>query len=325
MKRRDFLKYSTLTAAGGWLAPALPFGSCSGPGHGRSLVLCVVAGIPEPAFAALFDPAPGGIGHSGTLLTGLRYNGHAAGHRIAFESILHGRYLTEAESGREPLVAAPLYRNAGPGARLVTSARPFLRPGKGETGAEHFCVSYNENGLPSVESAPGTDTGAVVRRLAERPLHRFASEDLCIAETACMLLEHGQPALLGVHFMGADAAHGNPTSAEANTAHIKEGINRLWQTARARAHGKDRTVFVVLPDFGRNGSPNSMRDAGGHAGTDHSILDEHTKKTACFVAGKEHFAFDATAKDENPDILSVLYGPDGPLRTSGSTARRAGF
>jgi|GEM_PF-1798921 len=332
MKRRHFLKQSSIAAVGGLLAHHLPLHAGKGIFHPspRHVVICVVAGLEKSDFEKLFvSTGSKAVLNSGRICE-MRYNGAAAGHRMALESILHGEYLAESACGKQSLVESPLLLHPNGKKYLVTSDRVFLKtPGYTEApgSATHLLVSCvpNQGESPlvkgtkanfSIVSSDNRNVGmasGLRNEIIESndAYHRrllFYSEDLLVAETACAILRRESPTVLVSHFMGADVAHGDASQAQTNIRHISTGIQRIWEAVESHPGMKGNTLLVVLPDFGRNGFHNSMVDGNGNYGTDHSISDQNTTHIACLFASNDpHFDLSRiqTRIVQSTDIYSV--------------------
>jgi hypothetical protein len=338
MKRRHFIKQSTIAAAGGFLIHHLPLqaGPSMFQSSQRHVVICVIAGLAKPDFENLFaSKGKQSISGKRLIYGDLNYRGAAAGHRIALESILYGKYIEESQSGKLPLAQSPLFDELHPSDKkyLVTSDRDFLNAsGYAENrndGAIHLRTSCspNQEGNPLVRGAKSSfslvasnhrdmETASTLRNEIigrNDSYHRrllFYSEDLLVAETACTVLRNETPTLLVTHFMGADVAHGDVSQAKTNIQHIGTGIRRVWETVNNHPEMKDNTLLVVLPDFGRNGAHNSISDENGNYGTDHSIFDENTTNIAClFATNVLDFQLSVTPKTtpmESTDISWIV-------------------
>jgi len=324
MKRRHFIKQSSIAAAGGLLIHQLPLNAGSGifSAPKRHVVLCVVAGLATQDFEKLFTSQGNQDVLNKGLICAMNYGGAAAGHRLALEAILRGKYIGESQSGQLPLAQLPLFHElrAYDKKYLVTSDRSFLKsPGfaDNEIGAIHLqvsCSSQGENALMRGSKAnfglsasvhPHPEIVANLRNeIIERndSHHRrllFYSEDLLVAETACAVIRNEQPTLLVAHFMGADVAHGDVSQARTNLQHIGTGIRRIWTTINNHPEMQDNTLLVVLSDFGRNGFHNSLVDKNGNFGTDHSVSDKNTTNTAAlFASNVADFQFPAIPKTD---------------------------
>lgn len=283
----------------------------------RHVVLCITAGVGRTDFRELFPPEMLG---ASLLIENMQYNGHVAGHRAAMESILNGRYVPESESGQQPLAAAALFGLAGKGrAYLLGADRHFLKWGKGMPEHAHFGIAIRKQQAarprPSVESvnpdhvkdAQSLQEKLVLQMADEYRADLSLSEDLLIAEAACLLLQHETPTLTVVHFMGADVAHGQATQAKQNMGHIGRGIQNIWKTINNNPKLKGKTVLIALPDFGRNGQPNGIIDENGEKGSDHSIGDENTKKISCLITADIATEKGKNISGESIDILPTIH------------------
>jgi hypothetical protein len=80
--------------------------------------------------------------------------------------------------------------------------------------------------------------------------------DRLLTELATWAMRHLQPRLMMVNFCDPDYVHwGNSSFYTRGVAIVDEGLKRLWETAQADPFYRDRTVFVVVPDCGRDSNP----------------------------------------------------------------------
>lgn len=267
MNRRNFIKKSSLTAAGGIIFSQIPLHAAFDIEQNMSkhVVLCIVAGLAQEDFTKLFSTERNSVLHKGFIIENMQYSGKAAGHRLALESILHGKYLQENEVGKSSLIESPLFRLSDDDSKkyLITSDRHFLREGDKQNKLTHHKV--------------------IGERDIYRNLKQVYSEDLHIAEAAAEICKEENPSVLVTHFMGADEAHGNYSLAQNNIQHIGNGIQYLWESVEANPQMKGNTLFIVMSDFGRNDFNNTIQDEFGKLGSDHSIMNESTRKTSCLI------------------------------------------
>jgi hypothetical protein len=200
-----------------------------------------------------------------TLIRPFEYNGYAAGHKLALQSILNGTYADESEATEIKWNSLSLFKNIPGKKRFITSDRAFLKGTSDESDPDfrHIRVpaeNPTENSL----------------------LNRY--EDLRIGLTASEILEKEKPRLAVVHFFGADACHSDFSRYAENLGAMSLAIRKIWETAQQNDELKNRTALIVLPDFGRNTVPNSLLDAHGNACFDHSISDRQTRDIFCLIA-----------------------------------------
>lgn len=209
------------------------------------------------------------ISDFGTLIQPFDYNGYAAGHKLALQSILNGTYADESDATEIQWNSLSLFKNIPGKKRFITSDRAFLKGISDESDSDfkHIQVS-TEN--PTVNSL----------------LNRY--EDLRIGLKASEVLEKEKPKLTVVHFFGADACHSDFSRYAENLGAMSLAIRKIWETAQQNDELKNRTALIVLPDFGRNTIPNSLLDAHGNACFDHSISDKHTREIFCLIATPEN-------------------------------------
>ena len=320
MKRRDFLKNTTITAAGSAFLAGMPLqaGGFLKPKTQR-VILCVVAGITQPDFISLFPTErANGILKSGKLMANLRYNGFAAGHRLALESILNGRYFTEAEANQKPLANASVFQ---PGKRnyLFTEDRNTFTYATAEDTAHatHLLVSRHSYAgrflsppsevysLKPTNSKNREEVGFLekMHSNSRQDAHHLSHTlDGYLSEMCGLLLKNTDVDVMVAHYMGADEAHTNASRAEKNRDVIRNGIQHIWESALMDAQ---ETLFIAIPDFGRNSFSNSFLDENGTAGNDHTVSDENVKKIACLVA-HTHKLPNTNFLKESTDIFRLI-------------------
>ena len=321
MKRRDFIRNASLATAGGLVAGSLPAWASASAVADRHVVLAVLAGISREDFVQLFPKTqPGSSGSAGHLITDMRYNGQAAGHRLALESILQGRYIPEKQSGQTALTETALFAGKIPGRKFFVGAdREFLKPRYISTreDATQFCVQviqpegskYPRARLKNVDAAKQSLAelyqGRLNQRRIEHEIFPAVSEDAYISETVCHLLALSPPRITVAHFMDADVAHFDVNQARNNREETRGALQRIWQQVCHHPQ-MENTLFVAVSDFGRNGTPNGIRDAQGRFGTDHSVADENTRQIACLLASPKGLPENMAAAGESIDILPTL-------------------
>ncbi len=303
MNRRLFLKNASVLSAGMAVVPAWAgFRGTSGYASNtvKRVVLCVAGGGVRHSEAAgmrfgnlmpglfegpvssavpdLLKNACAGISplsRSSTFFPDFTYKGAAAGHRMALMNLLDGRVLDEETVQAKDFSDTALFRNTQGKAILVTPARPFYAS-EGFRGADrkHIQVSaYSEN------QPEFADFSTELRN---------TYEDIRLAETAAQALLSENPQFLCVTFFGADEAHGSFSKYLENLTAMSLSVHFIWKTIQSNEALRDETALVVIPDFGRNGYPNSLLDEFGNPGCDHGIDDPLTSRIFCFVAGPGH-------------------------------------
>lgn len=321
MKRRDFIRNASLAGAGGLIAGGLPAWASASTVPGRHVVLAVVAGISREDFVQLFPKKhAGSLGNAGHLITDMRYNGEAAGHRLALESILQGRYIPEKQSGQTALTETALFAEKIPGRKFFVGAdREFLNPRHISTGenATQLCVQitqpagskYPRARLKNVNIPKQGFVAPYQGQLnRQRPEHDFfptVTEDGFISDTVCHILSFDAPAVAVAHFMDADMAHFDVDLVKKKQEETCWALQHLWH--RVCNHPlMENTLFVAVSDFGRNGTPNRIQNARGLFGTDHSVTDENTRQIACLLASPAGLPPTIAGSGESIDILPTL-------------------
>ena len=80
--------------------------------------------------------------------------------------------------------------------------------------------------------------------------------DQALTELAIWALRHLRPRLMMINYQDPDYVHwGNATHYTRAIAVIDKGVERLVSAADADAEYRDRTVFVIVPDCGRDANP----------------------------------------------------------------------
>lgn len=338
MNRRHFIRNTSLTAAAGMVAGILPAWALAPSDGQRRVVLAVVGGISREDFVALFpDHNPLFPGKNSRLITDMHYGGQAAGHRLALASLLNGTYLSESETGKTALTETGLFAADIPGPKFfVTGDRAFLKPSlpAGVQDVNHFYVKLIHNPLSKFPLPNVYNIDPTVQRpwsyqsylTRIRPEHEFGpliSEDRFVGDVARQILreEKEAPRLLVTHFMGADAAHGDVSTARQNRYEISYALWHLWDAVCARPDMKD-TLFAVISDFGRNTTPNGIRNAEGLPGSDHGVADENVRRIACLLAHPGGLPGTVAEKGESIDLLPTLLRflqPDRPTELPGKS------
>ncbi len=97
------------------------------------------------------------------------------------------------------------------------------------------------------------------------------------------IIKEFSPELTVVNMTGVDAGHSNFTEYCNNMRKADYAVGRLWNTIQQTPGMANDTVLIVVPEIGRNAQHNSIRDAYGRYGLDHS--DTMSREIFCLVAG----------------------------------------
>jgi hypothetical protein len=101
------------------------------------------------------------------------------------------------------------------------------------------------------------------------------------------VIKEFKPELLVVNMFGVDVAHTNFTSYCNTLQYADYATAHLWDTIQKTPGMKDDTILVVMPEVGRNGTPNSIVDSNGRFALDHSSNDPTTREIFCLIAGPQ--------------------------------------
>ena len=96
-----------------------------------------------------------------------------------------------------------------------------------------------------------------------------------------------KPELLVVNMQDSDIGHSNFTDYCKNLHKADFALAKLWQTIQSDPELKDDTVLIVVPEFGRNESHNSIVDGYGRYAVDHTG-DDLSQRMFCLIAGPEN-------------------------------------
>ena len=97
------------------------------------------------------------------------------------------------------------------------------------------------------------------------------------------IIKSFSPELLVVNMTGVDVGHGNFTAYCNNLRKADYAVGHLWNTIQNTPGMANDTVMIVVPEIGRNLDHNSIVDAYGRYGIDHS--DAMSKEIFCLIAG----------------------------------------
>jgi hypothetical protein len=142
------------------------------------------------------------------------------------------------------------------------------------------------------------------------------------------IIKNFSPELLVVNMTGVDAGHSDFTEYCNNLRKADYAVGHLWNTIQSTPGMANDTVMIVVPEIGRNLQHNSIVDAYGRYGLDHS--DNMSKEIFCMVAGasgkvvlkKVISSVTGESIDVVPTIAHILgfyqdipqgYLPGGPL------------
>jgi hypothetical protein len=95
-----------------------------------------------------------------------------------------------------------------------------------------------------------------------------------------------KPELLVVNMTETDVCHDNFTAYCNNMRKADYAAKHLWQTIQNTPGMKDDTIMIIMPEHGRNESPNSIVDDFGRYSFDHGD-DQMSKEIFCMVVGPQ--------------------------------------
>lgn len=105
--------------------------------------------------------------------------------------------------------------------------------------------------------------------------------NLFIAEK---VLKQFKPELLVVNMQGVDICHSNFTQYCNNMRKADYALAHLWNTIQSTPGLMNDTVMIVVPEHGRNSTPNTVMDAYGRYAVDHTS-DAMSREIFCLVLG----------------------------------------
>lgn len=111
--------------------------------------------------------------------------------------------------------------------------------------------------------------------------------DMINMYTAIEVLNNFEPELLVLNMQDIDAGHGSHSAMCNNLRKADLAAYTMWEAIQNNPRLKDDTVFIMVPEHGRNLEPNTLRDASGRLATDHTG-DEMSRRIFCLIAGPSH-------------------------------------
>ena len=122
------------------------------------------------------------------------------------------------------------------------------------------------------------------------------------------------PELLVVNMFGVDVAHTNFTAYCDSLRKADWAVAKLWQTIQSTPGMANDTILIVMPEIGRNFSPNNLVDANGRLALDHTTGDPMSREIFCLVVGppgvvhqnKEINTLEGESIDVVPTIADIL-------------------
>ncbi len=290
MKRRDFIFNSGKAALASTFASSLfPFGNVSaaeGDDKIKHVVLIMLGGIrldesilfnrgnlmPNllsgnkvasyeigaqlPTLARL---CPDPIQRFGTLFTDVNYSGSVVSHFEAQASILNGNDIGDRSNSLLSKIDKQAEKKAG----YAFSMNHFTR-------FKEYAVAEK------------------TRKAMGKPGDEYdISSDIQVVYEAEKILNELNPQLTVISLNDSDIAHSNYTQHCVSISKIDFALGHLWQSVQFNPSLKNNTLFVILPEHGRNAKSNSISDKNGLFGLDHGN-NEWSRKTFCMIAGPAH-------------------------------------
>lgn len=128
------------------------------------------------------------------------------------------------------------------------------------------------------------------------------------------VIKEFKPELLVVNMFGVDIAHTNFTRYCNALQYADYATAKLWDTIQSTPGMANDTVLIVMPEIGRNGTPNSIIDSNGRFALDHTSSDPTCRELFCLIAGPqgvvnqdvEISSITGRAVDVVPTIADVL-------------------
>ncbi|WNJ19735.1 hypothetical protein [Pontibacter sp. G13] len=110
------------------------------------------------------------------------------------------------------------------------------------------------------------------------------NSDLFTIGYACEVLQEFEPNLTVLNLSNVDNCHGNFTSYLKNLHRADHGVGYLWDFIQTQIPNMaDNTIMIVIPECGRNLSPNPIQDANDWYGYDHN--DANSRRIFGLMAG----------------------------------------
>ncbi|WNJ17790.1 twin-arginine translocation signal domain-containing protein [Pontibacter sp. G13] len=116
--------------------------------------------------------------------------------------------------------------------------------------------------------------------------NQFASNDIFTLTFAEDIIQKFQPELLVVNMTDVDACHQDYTSYCNNLRKADYAVSHLWNTIQQTPGMADDTVLIMVPEHGRNLLPNTVSDAYGRLGIDHTG-DPTSREIFCAIIGPD--------------------------------------
>lgn len=99
------------------------------------------------------------------------------------------------------------------------------------------------------------------------------------------VMQEFKPELLVVNMFGVDIAHSNFSEYCDNLRRADWAVNHLWNTIQNTPGMANDTILIIAPEIGRNATANSVTDANGRGGLDHTSDDDMSRELFALVMG----------------------------------------
>ena len=129
------------------------------------------------------------------------------------------------------------------------------------------------------------------------PINRVNS-DLTNIAYAWEVMQEFQPELMVINTTGLDICHSDFSAYVQNVHKADYGIGWLWNQIQNHPNLQDDTIFVCIPEHGRNSVPNSIVDSNGLFAYDHTN-DQNSREVFMLIAGPSSVVNQNLVMDEN--------------------------
>ncbi len=135
----------------------------------------------------------------------------------------------------------------------------------------------------------------------------FMTGDMWNVYFGAEVIKEFKPELTVINMTDVDIAHFDYTK-YANAIGIADfALYKLWETIQSTPGMANDTIMIVVPEHGRNETPNSVVDAYGRYALDHNN-DDMSREIFCLLAGpnvKQGQVFD-TPRGQSVDVVPTI-------------------
>jgi len=114
------------------------------------------------------------------------------------------------------------------------------------------------------------------------------------------VLKEFKPELLMLNMSNVDVAHTSFSSYCNALQYADWSVAHLWNTIQSTPGLADDTILIVVPEIGRNATPNSIIDGNGRYALDHTTSDPMSRELFCLIAGPQGVV------NQNVELSTVL-------------------